>query len=361
MKKLFIYLVLSILAFNLSYSGNKANEQKANELLAEAIEMMNKGNFKNPIELLDSAIALDRKPIKFPYEKAVCYFKLSEWQMAAHLFDSLRNHPQVNDQVYQMLGNCYSFTSEYTKALDVLNEGIKKFPNSGRIFFGLGIAEFGLSNYENMLYYWYQGIHIEPSYSMTYYHLGDYYYNSEQKIWAIIYFEYFMNLTTNIRKMYETSKNLFDSYRKVFYNASGYSQGINFIGTINTDSTKKLERYEFMKAFQDVTDSIRNPKLPQEQNELKIIEVTNYRGDFLKIWYKNKLNEKFHEPLLDYQKKIMDLGMFTEYNFWIFKEANPTEYNEWIKTNFTQFKKFITWQKNNKFDTMLSTKSVNQE
>ena len=360
MKKLFISIIVIIFLINtLNATDNNNNKEKAKKLCLEAVELMDKGDFKKAIELLDSAIALDPKPITYPYERAVSYFKMSEWQIAAHLFDSLRNHPEVNDQVYQMLGNCYSFTSEYEKALDVLNEGIKKFPNSGRLYFGLGIAEFGLNNFENMLYDWYKGIHVEPTFAMTYYHLADYYYNSEQKIWAIIYFEYFMNLTNNIRKMYESSESLFDSYRKVFYNAVENTHGLNFIGNINEDSISKIERYEFMEAYQAVIEQIRNPKLPQEPNELKIIEVTNYRADFLRLWFDNKLNEKFPEPLFDYQKKLLDGGLFTEYNFWLLKEANKEEYNTWKKDNLEQFKRFLRWLEKNSFENFLTLKKGN--
>jgi tetratricopeptide (TPR) repeat protein len=351
MKKLLIIVTLVLIIFSNSNANNKKNKETAKKLCQDAMELMNSGKFQDAISLLDSAMKLDPEPLTYPYERALSYFKMAEWDKAVILFDSLRTHPQVNDQVYQMLGNAMEAKKNYDDAISVFNAGLKKFPNSGRLYLCVGSFYFEKDELEKMVYYFLKGTNVEPNFGMNYFNLAQYYKSNSKKVWALYYYEIFLNLSNNIRKMTDACKSIFKIYIDIFFGAPSDNLaervGYDFVGKVEVDSIETKERNEFILAYQNTVNKIKIVKLPQEAISLKIMDIINFRISFLNLWFSDKMNEKYPTVLFPYQKKLLDAGYFIPYHYWLLKETNTKEYEEWVNNNKPLFKKFLDWQEKN--------------
>ena len=85
----------------------QTNKEQALEKGSEAVKFVDNGKFDESIKLLEEAQKLDPDDINYPYELAYTYYLKKDYKKAAKIAESLLTHKNVNDRVYQLLGNAY--------------------------------------------------------------------------------------------------------------------------------------------------------------------------------------------------------------------------------------------------------------
>ena len=327
----------------------QTDEQKeAYQIGMQAIEEMNNGNYNRAIDKLDSAIALDSASILYPYEKALCYYKLEEYENAIKLLDSLKDHEQVFDMIYQILGNSHDFLGEKEAAIDVYNEGLEKFPNSGRLYQELGITEFGRERMRRAVGYWEQGIKVDPMYPKNYYRLAKHYSKTAERMWGIIYGELFQILSDGTRKIEEISGILYGTYSTALFDFMQGERQVKLTGLkIRTNRKMTIAEKPFRLVYQSAYKAVDKSYSEKIGNEMNFESVTLFRKKFLEEWFSGKYTEHFDIALFDYQKKILDAGYFDVYSHWSLQIGNYSAYKDWLKANKKKLEEFKKWLKNN--------------
>jgi tetratricopeptide (TPR) repeat protein len=118
----------------------QTDREKADELKDQAIELMDGGKIDESIKLLKQAQQIDPDYIHIPYEIAFAYQLKKDYDKSIEVAKPLLKHPDVFDQVYQLIGNCYDLKGDKAKALKSYDKGIKKFPNSGKLYLEKGVV-----------------------------------------------------------------------------------------------------------------------------------------------------------------------------------------------------------------------------
>jgi tetratricopeptide (TPR) repeat protein len=348
-----IFLVLFFLLSNVILAQNEKEE--ALELGRNAIKLMDEGKLDESIGLLEQAQKLDPERMDYPYEMAYAYYEKEDYPKSIEILNTITEHKNVTDIVYQLLGNSYDLIGKPGLALEAYKKGMGKFPNSGKFHLESGSIKYNNEEYNEAISFWEDGIKVNPNYSSNYYRLSKVFSLTEERIWTLIYGEYFLLLEPNTQRTEEISKLLYENYQKSY--------------EVETDSTGQFHLTE--KGFQIVVKDkkdVRKMKkgvLPFEgtfamayaisaigfQNDINIASIYNARKNFLDFWFSEKKFDKdYPNKLLDFQKEVQNNGFFKTYTYWILSQGNPTEYQDWYSQNEQNFTDFVNWFNENRIE-----------
>jgi hypothetical protein len=77
--------------------------------------------------------------------------------------------------------------------------------------------------------------------------------------------------------------------------------------------------------------------------------LTMIRTRFILDWF-DKYNSKFPYKLFDYERQLLQEGLFGAYNQWLFGTVeNLAAYDNWTKTHDEEYKNFAAFQKTRVF------------
>lgn len=331
-------IIISFLILIFSCNLFAAEEKSIEDLRNEAIELMNNGKFEESIDLIEKALLQEPENIILQYEKALAHYKLKEYNQAIEILTPLKDRPDVFVQIYQILGNSYDFIAKKYTAIDIYNEGLQKFPDSGRLYMELGIAELGNENRELAITYFERGISAEPDYPNNYYHLAKILEEDNFNFYALMYAETFMNYVRNEDKFREINKLIFELYNKIFK--------VNEAGKISINNKKRYANNKFADNYINTLISAYNNVSPNDNENLTINDINKIRNDFIKMWFE-KYQDKFESKILLRQKELSNAGLFEAYNYWLISDGDLEEFTIWIENNLDEYDNLLLWLRQN--------------
>jgi hypothetical protein len=110
---------------------------------------------------------------------------------------------------------------------------------------------------------------------------------------------------------------------------------------LGTTKNDEKNNSEFAKSFLDVM----NKQTSIVNRGINTETLTMIRARFILEWYAKHAN-KFPFRLFDYQRQLLQEGMFEAYNQWLFGTVeNLAAYDNWTKTHSQAYSNFTTFQK----------------
>lgn len=316
-------LVFILLLFS---AGVKA--QDAKQLHESAKAFMKKGDFPNAIIVLNKAIEQEPSDNSLSKDLALSYYFINDNKKALEVIAPLLGRDDADDQTYQIAGNVYKNLKQLKEAEKIYKEGLKKFQTSGALYNDLGEMLWNQKDY-SAIKIWEKGIENDPSYSKNYYNAARYYFLSTDKIWSIIYGEIFLNMEPFSSKSPEVKDLLLESYKKLFME-------------VNDEKNKDNGRFE--NAFFQVM----NKQAAVASFGITPETLTMIRTRFILDWFNEGKRPSF--KLFDYQRQLLQEGMFDAYNQWLFGSAqNLSSFQNWINTHTDEYASFTEFQKNRVF------------
>lgn len=344
MRSIFI-LFLSLFLFQVSHA--QTNEEIAKEKGSEAIKLMDDGHIERSIELLEEARKLDPKSMIYPYEIAFAYYLKKDYEEAIKRLKQLEKHEGANDLVYQLQGNAYDMNGNADEAVKTYEKGLKKFPDSGKLYLELGIMGLKSNDFNKALDYFEKGIEVDPKHSSNYYWAAKLFCTSSQEeVWGMIYGEIFMNLERNSKRTAEMSKILYDTYKKEI--------------VINGDSTSvsfSKDNVIYFDGNIDSAESLANLRMPfgvgiyeptlilslVGVKELNMQTLSDTRARFVDTYFEKKYNQQFPNVLFDYQKKIKEAGHMEAYSYWLLMKGDQYVFMNWQMAEKDKWDAFTEW------------------
>ncbi|MEA1787669.1 hypothetical protein U1E44_16325 [Arenibacter sp. GZD96] len=352
-KNAILLLLLFQLFTNISIA--QTDIDKGLELARNAITLMDEGKLDESIELLEQAKKLDPERMDYPYEIAYAYYKKEDYKKTIEILNTISEHKSVTDVVYQLLGNSYDLIGKPEIALETYKKGMAKFPSSGKFHLESGSIKFHNEKYNEAIAFWEEGIKTNPNYSSNYYRLAKVFSQTEERLWTLIYGEYFLLLEPNTERTREISQLLYETYQKSY--------------EVQSDTTGQFHLTEkgFEIQLKDKKDmrKLKKAPLPFEgtfamafafsaldfQKNINIASIYKARNDFLNFWYnEKKFNKSYPNKLFDYQKELLKEDLFQTYTYWILSQGNWNEYEEWYAKNEKNFANFEKWFMANRID-----------
>lgn len=328
----------------------KAQSEEVKNLYQEALELEDKkGDYDGAIKLLERASKEDPSLLDLKYEIAYAYYAKKDYENAKKLLKPLLKKDEATFQYYQLLGNAYDDTGEPDKAVNTYKEGLKRFPNEGHLYNELGILEMHRKNYSQAIDYWEKGIQLDPKVSSNYYWASRIYSYSDERIWAVMYGELFMNIERTTKRTAEISALLYKTYNDAYKIGDSGKLSISFTKNMvmaNSDPSK------FKLPFNTVYETAMGLCAASQMSKgVKTFNMDSYsaiRSQFINMWYTDKHNTEYANALLDWQKELTDKGYLEAYNHWLMREGNADEFDAWYKNHKESYDAFMTWFENNR-------------
>ena len=289
---------------------------------------MRTGDFDNAILILNRAIQQQPNNIDLQKDLVLSYYYKRDFAKALEGVKPLFERDDADIATYQIAGNVYKALEEVKEGEKLYKRGLKKFPNSGALYSEYGELLWAKKD-PNAISQWEKGIQVDPSYAGNYYNAAQYYYNTKDKVWTLLYGEIFVNMESLTERAASMKQLLLQAYKEKLF--------------ADADMMKDQEKNknEFAKAFLQTMGkeaSLANRGITTET-------LTAIRTRFILDWF-NTYATKFPYRLFDYQQQLIREGLFEAYNQWLFGTVeNLPAFDNWTKTHTDAYNAFTTFQK----------------
>ena len=322
-------LLLLALSFSLVTSAQPEEVKKMHET---AKAFMRTGDFDNAIIVLTRALQKDSKNLELQKDLVMSYYLKRDYSKAMEGAKELISRDDADVVSFQIAGNVYKALEEVKDCDKMYKKALKKFPKSGPLY-----SEYGelLWSAKDMLAIrqWEEGIKNDPGYSGNYYNAALFYFYTKDKVWSLIYGEIFVNMESLSERGASMKELLLQGYKEKLFADADILKG------------EEKNKSEFAKAFlQGIgkQSSLIN-------NGINTETLTMIRSRFILDWYETNA-AKYPFKLFDFQRQLLQEGMFDAYNQWLFGTSeNLAAYDNWTKAHAEEYEAFSKFQKSRIF------------
>ena len=317
-----ILLLCLLGAFQLSAL---AQPQDAKSLHEKAKVFMREGDYPNAVLVLNNALQQDPNNLEMGKDLAFTYYLEKDFIRALAVARPLCARTDADVQSYQILGMIYKITDERKEAEKLYKEGIRKFPRSGVLYNEYGEI-LGTKDGTDAIRLWEKGIEVDPNFSGNYCNACKYYYSKTDYIWSLLYGEIFVNLESYSKRTTEIKDLLEDGFKQLFANLEAQK--------------KRNEKNPFITAYLNTVGA----ESSAVSDGVTARSLSILRARFVLAWF-DKNAAKYPFRLFDYQRQLMQEGMFDAYNQWVFGASeNDQKFEAWTNLHNAEYKRFIEFQ-----------------
>jgi Tfp pilus assembly protein PilF len=314
----------------LAHLSSHAQEPAAKTPQETARTFTRQGDYTNAIVVLNEALKKDQQNLELLKDLAFNYYLEKEYDKGIAIARPAVERPDADVQAYQVLALLYKAIDQFKECERLYRSGIKRFPRSGVLYNEYGEMLWSRQDYDGIKQ-WEKGIEIDPNYSTNYYNAAKYYFSTQDKVWAILYGEIFLNLESYSKRTAEIKELLLEGYKKLF-----------------TDANMQKNQYTkspFVLAYLNVFDKLGFTVAQGISTE----SLTVLRTKFIINWF-NTYPSNFPFRLFDYQRQLLKDGMYDAYNQWLFGTTeNLPAFQAWSTTHGDEYSRFINFQKGRVF------------
>lgn len=321
--------------FGILLVGLSVNAQSVKEELETGNSLMQGGDFSNAIAVLNKAYNQDAGNVEVVKSLAFCYYLNKDYAKAQSVIQPMVDGDNGDDACFQIAGNIYVALAQNKDAEKLYKKALKKFPDSGPLYSDYGIFLGSLARQDEAIRIWEKGIESDPSFPGNYYYASKFYYPLDVT-WSIFYGEIFVNMESLTRRTPEIKALLMDSYKKI------YSKD-TYLDPLVDKKGRPINEFEnALRATWRANASALSGGVDEES-------LTAMRSRFILDWF-SKYATRFPCRLFDYQRQLLQQGMFTAYNQWIFGFAQDEKtYNTWVSAHNTEFNNFYSFARGRVF------------
>lgn len=293
---------------------------------------MRSGDFDNAIIILNRALQKDNNNLELQKDLVMSYYLKRDYSKALDGVKSLIDRDDADEITFQIAGNVYKALEEVKDCEKMYKKALKKFPKSGPLYSEYGELLWAAKDYA-AINQWEKGIQLDPAYGGNYYNAALYYFYTKDKVWSVIYGEIFVNMESLSERGSAMKQLLLQAYKEKFFSQADLMKG------------EEKNKSEFAKAFLTAF----NKQTSLASKGINAETLTMIRSRFILDWYQNN-SGKYPFRLFDYQRQLLQEGMFEAYNQWLFGSVdNLAAYDNWTKTHPDQYEAFNTFQRSRVF------------
>jgi tetratricopeptide (TPR) repeat protein len=340
-----ISVLLCIFLLTSSLFSQVTDKDKARWKGEEGMKLLDKGLFLEGLQLLRAADELDPEAYEYRFGIAYANYFMMNYNKTADILLEIINHKNVDDRLYQILGNSYCMLGNYDKGYKTYEDGLKKFPNSSRLYLEKGVYMKNKDLYVQALGFFEKGIELDPNFASNYFWAAIIFLHSDLRVFGLLYGELFMNLERSTERTLAMSEMLYETYVEEFEKESDFEKMVTFGGKklYTSDDPEENKRLYFKTEF----DFVMNEALIGIK-DYDLNTISKIRTRFLTKYIEKGDDKKYNISLYEYMKQIKDAGHLEAYNHWILMKGDERDFKEWYGNNEKKFQLFGNWFKDNK-------------
>lgn len=324
----------------LTFITNQVSAQEADpevvRMQENAKSEINRGNYNDAIMLYHQAIKLSPNDVSLRRDLAYAYYLNGALEQGRKIITEILATEYADELSFQVGAAIESKLSNHNKARNILTNGLKKYPNSALLYYNRGNLLLLDNKTKQALENFQSGIKADPSYPANYLALAKQ-LESTKPLWALYYYEIFINLEPFTKRTAEAKSALYKTYIAYFQKSNNTT-----LPSFGNQMTL-AKNANFETTIQYLIDK----NVAAISNGISTESLAMLRTRIILDWNLNYINT-FPYSLFSYQDKLLKNGMFEAYNQWLFgANENSRTYSTWIKTHSEIYSKFEQWMSQN--------------
>jgi Tfp pilus assembly protein PilF len=347
MYKIITLLLNFIFVATLSFCQSNV---KVDSLISEGIALYDKGEYPEAIRFYDQALSLDKDNLVGLSEKALTLLAQGNNKEAIDyckkaIKKGLNNEALIS--VYVTYGNALDALKKSKDALNIYDEGIKKFPNQNQIYFNKGITLSGLGKIEDAILCMQKAVQYNPRHGSSHNALAQLEKSKPNRIPALLAFARFLVIEPEGKRAAANLESMLTIMNGNAEKTGENSITLNFSpDMIDTKGKSKENNFQSvdliltMSAGLDLDDKYKN-NTPVEKFIRKFETVCSSLSET------QKDNSGFYwEYYAPYFIEMKQKKMITTFAYLAFASTPGEDIDKWFKENKADVKAFFDWSKN---------------
>ena len=170
------FLVLCLILINSFHAFSQKDPPiRSGELIKTASQFYDSGEYKKSLSIYEQIDRNDTNYVRSLYGRILNYRADSQFNKAMELCKEalkLKDKQDLEPNIYNSYGNLLTDTKQFEKAIELLDEAIRKYPSYSLLYFNKGIAFFNQERYADAESVFKEALLISPYLFSAHYYLG---------------------------------------------------------------------------------------------------------------------------------------------------------------------------------------------
>lgn len=355
MRRVLTLMAILAVSFVVSSAQDKRADGLSEEgrlMLQNAIALVDEGLFDAAVDEYKELLKEYPDNYLVLYEYAYALYAYRKYEEVLKMSETLLKHKDVQPLAYQLCGNAYDILGKPDKARSVYRQGLEKFPGNGALYLELGNVDFNARNYGDALDFYLEGIKTDPNFASNYYRASLICLSAESLyVWGLIYAETEILLAPgNEARHADMAKAMREC---LIENVKVTVDGDSCRGNVTLAPSRVInmssDASEVYLAFPGVYEGCAALALAPFVGRWELFvgtvdQLIELRYNIVESYYKvckNLFGKSMY--LIEFQKKIIDAGHWDAYNYFIFGDAAPEEFERWHEQHSDAYDAFVDW------------------
>ncbi|PKP44595.1 MAG: hypothetical protein CVT96_00980 [Bacteroidetes bacterium HGW-Bacteroidetes-13] len=334
MRKIFALTISLFIALNIF-----GQEENLKELISQGIENHDQGKYEEAIAKYKAALEIDKKSTLANYELSYTYFVTKQYEEAIKYSKIvIKQNTDNQHESYVILGSCYDLIGKPSKAIEMYEEGLSKFPNSNLLNYNLALTCYNQKEYAKAEKAAINAIVSKPTHGSSHIILSAIMREKGERVKSILPQYYFLMLEPNSKRSlinYNSLKNQLGLGVEKKDN-----KNINVSIPFSSSTSSEFGAAEMMISLLAAS---KYTEKNRDKNDQEFFVETN-KGIFSILGELQKDNKGFWWDL--YVTKFYDLVQTDNYeafSYYISQSINNELVKDWIVNNSDKMQKLEDW------------------
>lgn len=320
--------------------------EKEQQLYQNAIHFMDNGMVDTGIDLLkglDKAHPSNRAVV---YEIVYGYIVKQDYEEAYQWAKKLLKLKDADADSYFIAGNAFDYVGKRKEAIEIYEKGLKKFPNSVRLWVEKGNMAYMMKNYDESVGCYEHAIDVDPNYDASYYRLANLYAMSTDPVWAVMYAQNYQLHASKYDRLMKMGKLIYDLYRENVTRKDGKWE-VTFTKKVNLSAYASLDCDLPYNGFFYYTHKVVLDEGGFAGDTLTLADVARLHRKYVEI-ADTTAHDYYNVPVLDMERAALHEGYLDGYIMWMLRGADAGFGNKYFGTEQCDsvVDAFVEWYNN---------------
>lgn len=320
--------------------------EKEQQLYQNAIHFMDNGMVDTGIDLLkglDKAHPSNRAVV---YEIVYGYIVKQDYEEAYQWAKKLLKLKDADADSYFIAGNAFDYVGKRKEAIEIYEKGLKKFPNSVRLWVEKGNMAYMMKNYDESVGCYEHAIDIDPNFDVSYYRLANLYAMSTDPVWAVMYAQNYQLHASKYDRLMKMGKLIYDLYRENVTRKDGKWE-VTFTKKVNLSAYASLDCDLPYNGFFYYTHKVVLDEGGFAGDTLTLADVARLHRKYVEI-ADTTAHDYYNVPVLDMERAALHEGYLDGYIMWMLRGADAGFGNKYFGTEQCDsvVDAFVEWYNN---------------
>lgn len=288
-----------------------------NKSMDAAIHFMDNGMVDESIELLSNLNTKYPERSVILYEIVYAHIIKKDFDGAYAWAQKMMKAQDLTADAFFMGGNAYDYAGHRKEAIKLYETGLKKFPESGRLWVEKGNMAYLVEDYDEAVRCYEEAVERDPAYDASYYRLARLFGMTYDPVWAIMYAQTYMLISNNEDRIDEMSLLIYNIYHDNIKRENGEVK-VTLTQNVNTS---RYASADCDIPFNYVFEMLHLDAAAMKSDTLSVADVAALHRSYVER-ADTSVHDYYDVPILDIERQALHAGCLDGYIAWMLAPAD---------------------------------------